>query len=483
VTAKYKDVGRLAIDLKDDTAGNPVSPTVIRGGTGNIVFKPANILLSAITRTNGTVNAAPIVDQNSSIFIAAGAPFRTTVTVRDAENSPTPNFGLETPAESVGLLPTLIAPGPASNNPAVAKVGAHSYSSGVATNVDFAWPEVGIITLTPHIFDGDYMGAGDATGATSGNVGRFIPNDFVATPNVPQFQTACTSGNFTYLGQPFTYATAPVLAVTARAVGGSTTQNYTGAFFKLTNVSLTARSYTAVAATVDSTGLPATTSDPAIADLTNGLATLTFNAGTGVAISRSTPVAPLNAQVSLSINVIDSDGVSASNPVSFSNIAFSGSNEQRYGRIAFRNAVGSELLNLPVPMRAEYFLNTSGFVQNSSDACTTGITLALANYGGNLNSGETCLINNGTPGVGGVWCAAGGLASEQFKMPPIAGDFIAVLRAPGTNNDGTVTVTTVVPSWLRFDWNAAVLGFENPSGVATFGIFKGDAKRIFQAEK
>jgi len=76
-----------------------------------------------------------------------------------------------------------------------------------------------------------------------------------------------------------------------------------------------------------------------------------------------------------------------------------------------------------------------------------------------------------------------GLASQQFKMPPQAGDFVAVLRAPGTGNDGTVTLTTVVPSWLRFDWNAAVPGLENPSGIATFGVFEGEAKRIFQTEK
>jgi hypothetical protein len=72
-----------------------------------------------------------------------------------------------------------------------------------------------------------------------------------------------------------------------------------------------------------------------------------------------------------------------------------------------------------------------------------------------------------------------GLASQQFKMPPVAGDFAATLRASCVDNDGTVTVTTVVPSGLRFDWNVAVPGLENPSGIATFGIFKGEAKRIF----
>jgi MSHA biogenesis protein MshQ len=328
------------------------------------------------------------------------------------------------------------------------------------------------------------LGAGDVTGTITGNVGRFIPNDFNVTKNAPSFQTACASGGFTYIGQPFVYATAPVMSVTARAVGGATTRNYTGAFFKLTNASLTGRSYSAVSGTLDTSGLPSTASDPGILDLTNGLATLTFSAGSGLSMSRSTPIAPFNAQISLSQNVIDSDAVSASNPVTFSNIAFSSGSEQRYGRIAFRNAVGSELLNLPLPMHAEYFQSAAaGFVQSVADSCTTGVSLALGGYGGNLNAGETCILDTGSPGVSGVGCSVAGPLGQRFQMPPASGDFVAILRAPGAGNDGTVTVTTVVPSWLRFDWNTATPGLENPSGIATFGVFQGDAKRIFQTEK
>jgi MSHA biogenesis protein MshQ len=368
-------------------------------------------------------------------------------------------------------------------NPAVvAASGLGLFTNGVASGTDFTWSEVGIITLTPHIKDSDYLGAGDVLGTTSGNVGRFIPSSFAVSPNVPTFQTACATGGFTYLGQPFNYATVPVLSVTARAASGSTTRNYTDVFFKLTNASLTGRTYTPVSGTLDITGLPAT--DPTIQDLTNGLGSLRFSSGTGISFTRTTPIAPLTAQVSLSINVVDSDGVAATNPIAFNNIAFTNTGEQRYGRIAFRNAVGSELLDLPVPMRSEYFANAaSGFVVSSADTCTTGVSLTLGNFGGNLTSGETCVVDNGSPGVSGAGCAAAGVIGQRFSMPPTAGDFIAILRAPGAGNDGTVTISTVVPSWLRFDWNTSVSGQENPSGKATFGLFKGDAKRIFQTEK
>jgi hypothetical protein len=485
VTAKYKDVGLINIGLKDDTTGNPSLISGVRGATGNFVSKPATITLSAITRTDGTVNAGPIVDQNSSVFLAAGVPFRTTVSVRDAENSLTPNFGLETPAESVGLSPTLVAPtGAGSNNPPVAKVGTHTYSGGQATNVNFSWSEVGIITLAPGIYDGDYLGSGNATGPSTGNIGRFIPYTFGVSQNVPSFQTACTAGSFTYVGQPFSYLVAPVITATALAQGGTTTRNYTGVFFKLTNTTLTGRAYSAVVGTLDTSGLPATSLDPIVADLTNGVATLTYGSGSGLSFSRTTPVAPFTAQISLSQNILDADGVAASNPVAFSNIAFSAGSQQSYGRIAFRNAVGSELLNLPLPMRAEYFQTTvAGFVTNTADTCTTGVSVTLGGYGGNLNAGETCVLDTGSPGVSGAGCSIAGPVGQRFQMPPAAGDFVAILRAPGAGNSGTVTAATVVPSWLRFDWNAAVPGLENPSGVAVFGIFQGESKRIFQTEK
>ncbi len=484
VTALYKDAGLIAIAMKDDTTGNPGLPTGIRGSTGNFVVRPAMFAVSNIKRTSDNFANPAASNATGPVFIAAGQSFTATVTAQDSTGAATPNFGNETIPESVSFTSILVLPA-AGQNPAIgAPVGFGSFVNGVATGTDFSWPEVGIITLTPHIKDGDYLGIGDVVGATTGNVGRFIPFNFGVSQNVPSFQTACATGSFTYIGQPFVYATAPVFTVTAGTVGGATTRNYTGAFFKLTNGSLTGRTYSVLAAALDTSGLPSTASDPSITDLTNGVATLTYSAGAGLSILRTTPIAPFNAQISLSQNIIDTDAVTASNPVTFSNIAFSAGNEQRYGRVAFRNAVGSELLNLPLPMHAEYFQSAAaGFVKSSADSCTTGVSLSLGAYGGNLSAGATCILDTGSPGLSGAGCSVAGPPGQQFRMPPIAGDFIAILRAPGAGNDGTVTATAVVPAWLRFDWNATNPGLENPSGVAVFGIYQGESKRIFQTEK
>lgn len=54
------------------------------------------------------------------------------------------------------------------------------------------------------------------------------------------------------------------------------------------------------------------------------------------------------------------------------------------------------------------------------------------------------------------------------------------LTAPGPGGEGSVVVTPQVPDWLTYDWKGD--GFENPSGLATFGIYKGNEKIIFRRE-
>ncbi len=101
----------------------------------------------------------------------------------------TPNFGKETPAESVRLAPNLVLPasgtlGRCELNHRIRLL--HERRLDRAT--DFAYFEVGIVTLTPRIADGDYLGAPATSSARRrGNVGRFTPNDFLVTTNTPSF--------------------------------------------------------------------------------------------------------------------------------------------------------------------------------------------------------------------------------------------------------------------------------------------------------
>jgi len=84
------------------------------------------------------------------------------------------NFGKESTPESV-MLSRALASGlvDLTNNPALGNPAAFgSFNNGSASNTTLNWGEAGIITLTPSIGDGNYLGAGDTTGIASGKVGR-----------------------------------------------------------------------------------------------------------------------------------------------------------------------------------------------------------------------------------------------------------------------------------------------------------------------
>ena len=304
---------------------------------------------------------------------------------------------------------------------------------------------------------------------------------------MPLFTTACPAGSFTYLGESFNFALAPVATITARAVGSAVTQNYTGAYFKITNTSLNNRLYVPASGSLDTSDLPPTSSDPAIVDLGAGTGSLTFSSGAGLRFDRGSPTAPFDADIQLSIDVIDADGVNAlTNPVTFGNpggIAFDSGREMRYGRVNLANSLGSELVDLAVPMRAEYFRDAAtGFIGNTDDTCSTGITLTLGGYTSNLGPGDTCVIDSGSPGDSNEGCPAPGPAGKRYREPPLGGDFNLFLLAPNATNDGSVTVTADVPDWLKFDWDTLTPGLENPSGTATFGIFGGNSRQIYIRE-
>jgi hypothetical protein len=493
VTAKYKDVGQIRLALKDDTTVNAELPAGITGATANFVVRPYEFRLSGIADAAGAVANPQAVDAAGPVFLAAGAPFRATVTARDAEGSTTPNYGREAISEGVRMSVQIVAPAGGANPAVGSVVGFGSFANGVATGTDFVWNEVGIMQVVPGVGDGDYLSAGDVTGSTSERIGRFVPSHFLVGLNAPLFDTGCVAGGFTYQGQTFGYSTAPMIMATAVSVGGTTTTNYTGAFFKLSNATLGARTYSGGAA-LDTSGLPATTVDPAIASPSPGVATLTFSAGTGLEFVKGAPQAPFAANVQLSLDVLDADGVAAvgaapfGNPVTFGavgGIPFTGGQEIRYGRVRVGTAIGSERVDLPVPMHTEYFASAAlGFVTNVQDTCSANVSLAFSSFTESLNAGETCARDSGAPGASGVGCAAPVPLALRYQEPPVTagGDFNLRLAAPGAGNQGSVVITAAVPDWLRFDWDSSTAGDENPAGQATFGIFGGEQRQIYTRE-
>jgi MSHA biogenesis protein MshQ len=493
VTAKYKDVGSIQLALKDDSTINAELPAGIRGSTASFVSRPADFVLSDIRDGGGTIINPQAVDASGAVFIAAGTDFRATVTALDSEGDPTPNYGREAVPESVRLDVVLVAPSPGQSPAVSAVTGFNAFSGGQSTGTDFRWPEVGVIQLRPAIGDADYLTAGDVVGTDSENVGRFVPAQFAFgfSAPAPIFNTQCTAGSFTYTGEAFDYAIAPVMTATAQNAAGDTTLNYTGSFFKMSTATLQNRVYAAAAGILDTSGVPSPNIDPAVTETGPGIATISFSNSTTLAFSRAAVDAPFSANLSLSIDVFDADAIAAvGNPATFGSaggISFSSGTDIRFGRLRFINAVGSERVDLPVPLRAEYFNGSAiGFVTNTADTCTDDVSLSFIAYTENLNAGETCARDSGAPGSSGVGCALPAPLAEQFAEPPVpgpgAGNFNLRLAAPGIGNTGSVIIESSVPSWLRYDWNAALPGDENPAGIAAFGLFGGDRSQIYLRE-
>ena len=290
------------------------------------------------------------------------------------------------------------------------------------------------------------------------------------------------------MGQPFGYAAVPVAALSARNKAGDITENYTAAYWKLDESSLawpagTDKGYASAAGTLDTSQI--LVPKPAVDDLgastgsNPGEGTLTFSAGGGLSFARTTPLAPFDADIALSIDVIDDDGVAyTGNPSKFGDatpgggILFDTDKEQRYGRVQIDNAFGSDLLDLSVPMSIEYFSPAGAFDLHPDDVCTdAALSLVDVSPSDNLDAtSDTCVQDSGSPGASGAGCATPAAPSHQYVEPPVLGDFNLFLLAPGAGKVGSLDAVVDAPDWLEFDWNGS--GDEDPVSRASFGQYK-----------
>ncbi|ARU31013.1 hypothetical protein CAP31_04495 [Sulfuriferula sp. AH1] len=416
-TLNYGDAGKVTLH-----ASKTVNATTLSGASNAFVVKPYSFVLSGIKRSADNVANPAAINAAGPVFIKAGDPFSATVTAITATGSVTPNYGQETTPENVKLTTVLVPGLGLTNNPAIN--GAFgTFTNGTANGTGFSWPEVGIITLTPDVADGDYLGAGNTTGTASENVGRFTPHHFETL--VTQ---GCTAGNFTYSAQPFTVQITAKNSLTTPA----TTANYNGASNFAKQVTLT-----------DGSAMTAGTFS------NNTVAASSFAGGVATtATPQYTFTSPATAPATITLRATDSDGISSSGYAE-------GSAAIRSGRIKLSNASGSEALALPVPMVAQYYNGTT-FVTNTADSCTSVPVPTKANSGL-----QTTLTT-----------------TASLASPFIAGNGKLQLSKP--NAQGHVDITIAAPGWLQYNWKGA--GLTNPTARATFGIYKNANEFIYMRE-
>ncbi len=317
-------------------------------------------------------------------------------------------------------------------------------------------------------------------------VGRFTPDHFeVGVSSAGSLGNTCTG--FSYAGTALTYATDPVLTITAKAADGATTRNYTGDYNKLTTTEVTLSALTGDASTLGADGttpiaLALVSGSRDLTDNGDGSMTLTlsddsFTYGRGLNNLVGEFVSDITRQVT---SVSDSeDGTTATGlPLDLATTGV----PIRYGRVNIANAHGSELQTLSVPMRLEYFAGASaGFQANVADGCTSVNSVSLLDGDGSdsLLPGDSC-IWDAAASSGAFACSGAGLPAEQYDASPGSGDFNLKLMAPTGGASGVLKVSADVDPWLEFDWQGG--GDSDPEGLATFGIYQGDARLIFMRE-
>lgn len=482
VQGNYPDVGQIQLHVKDDSPLEPAQG--ILGASAPFVVKPFDLVIQQIENTRDPVAANPQAsDHNGAQFVKSGEAFSVQVRVENAQGELCPNFGLESTSEALTLhLHQLVQPISGElgtlSNPSALTPGANA---GEFEGDTFAYNEVGIIQLNAQIVDGDYLGQGQVSGTPSAHVGRFYPDHFTVTPvSIGRWQTTC--GSFSYLGQPILFETNPSVSITAHAIDGSVVKNYRGDFWKLPddlNEVYAVNAISGVSLDSSQTSASFEQSEP-------WKRVYQFHSGTGIVLNRPStlggePIAPFDAELEISFDVMDQDLPEAvryqSNPYRLGGtgvgqgIPFSQGALMRHGRMTVSNAMGSELENLELDLTTEYYQGNA-FVQNELDQCSALPTLNVTLSPLDLSTSSTV-----TPAIN----------APPSHLYFYQGRARVVLSAPGERGFADIRPLLSGSPWLQFDWPHDPSGLDgipndDPNGRGSFGIFKGNTRIIYQHE-
>lgn len=516
----YKDAGKIRLHANYNEDGVSLS-----GSSNNSFWViPDELVVTAtseVTKEDGTKETIPL---NGATAVAtpthkAGESFDLTVSAFNSLGNITPNYSpgqiqfklerigpkleesvdgyltqVETLNPELNININISTSISTSENLKFKNVTLTNFSAEGLTNV-IKYSEVGLINLD--VQDSDY-GKVDipiTISAEAIDIGRFIPDHFKQTVEEDgSFTTTCVSGSagFAYSGQKnevtgkgtISYVTNPILAITAYNKQGSITLNYyedsqgsandymklndSGAVIKV--IEPTSDGY------IDGAGveiskkgvdgatllLTADMHEGGVSSASKGVVYYQFSNDDNFFYNRSANalVIPFESKINFSIATIeDADSVDFIQAGGISAIedALPTGVEIRFGRLVLENNFGPETSNLPLPMQIEHFVGGTSFVVSDDNNCTSydADKITLTNFA------HTLPDKLGDPG--------------NF----INGKTQAIeLKAPGAGNQGTIDVTYDAYDWLKYDWdndgNYDGIYDDNPSAIATFGIFRGN---------
>ena len=126
------------------------------------------------------------------------------------------------------------------------------------------------------------------------------------------------------------------------------------------------------------------------------------------------------------------------------------------------NSFGPETSNFPQPLQVEHF-DDAGFIVSSNNYCV--------DYDeSKISLTEISLDPLLTDVLGGTGTFFMGKTRE------------IELEAPGAGNRGSIAVSYDIYDWLKFDWDDDGVHDNNPSAIATFGLYRGNDRIIYMRE-
>jgi MSHA biogenesis protein MshQ len=389
----------------------------------------------------------------------------------------------------------------------------NKFSNSTVDNT-YTFSEVGIIELSALLPGGNYLGAG-TDGNIQGqvtNVGRFTPDHFeLVLKKDGTLSSECNGAistmPFVYSGQmssltsnkgAIKYLQQPELSIIPKrpicSNGNCTTENYQGDFVKLRLSGIQRYQVTVAGSLVDfpttdaiqlgvdnmnKVRLTASYQNGDLnADVAPNLSHQVFKYNVddhfSYAHEENSEVGPFSAKIKLSIaSIIDEDNIKAIDidgdpdglgPISDSDtvVTFSPLGQEiRFGRAVLDNSFGPETSNLPQPLHIEYLDLLGNYVASVNDTCTIWDS-------SKVDLTTITLDKDATQSMGG----SGPLVDGSSRY--------INLEAP--DERGKVGVEYIVAPWLQYDWNANTIFTDNPTAIATFGMFRGNDRIIYQRE-
>jgi len=465
----YFDAGDITLHAKHIIAATPDNPAVTLVGSATFYVRPYEFKITATNSDN-----QPLVETlaTGAETQKAGVGFNLLIEAVNLQGNKTANFTNKSVEFSLqrtgptnsdgGVNGTLTySAGSISSTESANDYGSSNllnFTDGEYQDSSVTYSEVGLLNMAIREQQTASNAANHAQGSQS--IGRFIPDHFTLTANM--VENACDATNFTYMGQPSLTLT---YEIEAQNLAGHLTQNYVDSFIHSTVTFVAENATNGIDLGGRLTDYQGSWTGGKFSPTSGAL-----NEDVGSFSRNTVPDGPYE-QLNFGLKVSDTDG-SVLESLDMLSVAGSASAKElsstlsklRFGRWTVENSSGPETSNLSQPMYAQYLASSGQYITNTDDSCSSFSSenneVVLTN--GSLNKDLTSVTPETSLLVNGY-------------------SHIIELTAPGAQGD--VNLEYTVPSWLQFDWLNIDSNFDgpydqNPSAVATFGVYRGNDRII-----